>query len=307
MTPEHRLVERDVRADDPELSAEANEVLTRELREAVGDDRVTVPAERADELGRLGRRTRPTFAAALGANRVLIAITFAVLLIVGVIVALATDSWWAVVAASAVHAVGTLTIISMTLRLTTEVEHMAPEAAARLEEEGVPDPDRALSDLVEQYSEERGACGAAEVVSSGHNRITTEPGDDPRRAAAEQRTAITPAGSPVEPSDHRSMPMILPTVAVVGSVVVGVGAAVALGGIAWLAAAVLIASSLAWLYMQLRMEGGRETEREDAGGPERGVGDSREGRRTHLLPTIAVVVGAVVAGVILVGAMAGYV
>jgi hypothetical protein len=307
MTPEHRLVERDVRADDPELSAEANEVLTRELREAVGDDRVTVPAERADELGRLGQRTRPTFAAALGANRVLIAITFAVLLIVGVIVALATDSWWAVVAASAVHAVGTLTIISMTLRLTTEVEHMAPDAAARVEEEGVPDPDRALSDLVEQYSEERGARGAAEVVSSGHNRITTEPGDDPRRAAAEQRTAITPASSPVEPSDHRSTPMILPIVAVVGSVVVGVGAAVALGGIAWLAAAVLIANSLAWLYMQLRMEGGRETEREDAGGPERGVGDPREGRRTHLLPTIAVVMGAVVAGVILVGAMAGYV
>jgi hypothetical protein len=306
MTRERRFVERDVRADDPELSPEANEVLTRELQEAVGDDRVTVPAERADELGQLGQRMHGTFVAALGANRVLIAITFAVLLIVGVIVALATGSWWAVVAASAVHALGTLIIISMTLRLSTEVEHMAPEAAARLEAEGLADPDRALSDLVEQYSEERQARGAAEVVSSGHNRVTTEPGDDPRRATVEQRTAITPAGSPVEPSHQRSAPMILPILAVAGSVIVGVGAAIALGGIAWLAAAMLVASGAAWWYLQLRIDGGGETEREDAGGPGRSVGDSGAGRRTRLVPTIAIVVGAVVAGVILVGAMAGY-
>jgi hypothetical protein len=306
MSAERRFVERDVRVDDPELSPEANEVLTRELQEAVGEDRVTVPAERADELGRLGQRTRPTFAAVLGANRVLIAITFAVLVIVGAIVGLASGSWWAVVAAAAVHALGTLAIISMTLRLSTEVEHMAPDASARLEEEGVPDPDRALSDLVEQFSEERQARGAAEVVSSGHNRVTTTPDDDPRRAAVEQRTAITPAGSPVEPVDHRSAPMILPIIAVAGSVLVGVGAAIALGGIAWLAAAMLIATSIAWWYLQLRIDGGGETEREDAGGPGRGVGDSREGRRTRLLPTVAIVVGAVVAGVILVGAMAGY-
>jgi hypothetical protein len=198
-----------------------------------------------------------------------------------------------------------LVIVSMTLRLTTEVEHMAPEAAARLEEEGVPDPDRALSDLVEQYSEERSARGAAEVVSSGHNRVTTESADDPRRTAVEQRTAITPAGSPVEPSEHQSLPMILPVVAVVGSVVVGVGAAIALGGIAWLAAAMLIASGLAWVYLQLRLKGGSERER-DAEGPGRAVGDTRKGRRTRLLPTLAIVVGVVVAGVILVGAMAGY-
>ena len=306
MTPERRFVQREVRADDPQLSPEANAVLTRELREAVGDDRVTVPAERADQLGRLGQRTRPTFAAALGSNRVLIAITFAVLLIVGVIVALATGSWWAVVAAAAVHALGTVTIISMTLALSTEVEHAAPDAAARLEAEGVADPDRALSELVEQYSEERQARGAAEVVSSGHNRVTVEPGDDPRKAAVEQRTAITPAGSPVEPSSHRGAPMILPILAVAGSVIVGVGAAIALGGIAWLAAAMLVASSLAWLYLQLRMDGSGETEDEAAGGPERGIGDSRQGRRTRLLPTVAIVVGGVTAGVILVGAMAGY-
>src|SRR4051812_350325 len=306
MSPERRFVERDVRADDPQLSRAANEVLTRELQEAVGDDRVTVPAERADELGRLRERTRPTFAAVLGANRVLIAITFTVLLIVGVIVALATGSWWAVVAAAAVHALGALAIISMTLRLTTDVEHMTPAATARLEEEGVPDPDRALSDLVEQYSEERQARGAAEVVSSGHNRVTTEPDDDPRQATVEQRTAITPAGSPVEPSEHRSAPMILPIIAVAGSVLVAVGAAIALGGIAWLGAAILVATGLAWLYLQLRIDGGGEAQREDAGGPRRRVGDARRGRRTRLLPTVAIVVGAVVAGVILVGAMAGY-
>jgi preprotein translocase subunit Sec61beta len=37
------------------------------------------------------------------------------------------------------------------------------------------------------------------------------------------------------------------------------------------------------------------------------VGDARTGRRTRLLPTMVVVVGAVVAGVILLGAIAGFI
>lgn len=40
------LEQRTVEVDDPELSPEANRILTAEVREAVGAERVTVPRER---------------------------------------------------------------------------------------------------------------------------------------------------------------------------------------------------------------------------------------------------------------------
>jgi len=46
MNDGRRLVEREVRVDDPDLSPEANWRLTRELQEAVGSDRAQVRADR---------------------------------------------------------------------------------------------------------------------------------------------------------------------------------------------------------------------------------------------------------------------
>jgi membrane protein implicated in regulation of membrane protease activity len=306
MTRSRKLVEREVRVDDPDLSPEANRLMTGELRDAIGSDRAQVPAHRADDAGRLPNSGRPTLGVALATNRVLIAITFAVLLIVGVTVSLATGSWWAVVAACAVHALGTLIIVTMALRISTQVEHMAPGTAARLQDEGVADPDRALSDLLEQYAPDDQARGTAEVVSSGHNRVTVEPEDDQHRAGLEQRSAITPAGSPVEPSEHRSAPAVLPVAAVVGSVVVSLGAAIAIGGVAWVAAAIMVAVSVAWLLLQWRMDGRAESDPDTTARSERQIGDTRAGHRDLLLPTTLIVVGAVIAGVVLVGALGGY-
>jgi hypothetical protein len=112
---DRKMVEREVKVEDPQLSPEAERLLTAELREAVGKDRVRVPADRADSMGRVGGAERPSLWTALSANRLVIGITFFVLLIVGVIVALATGSWWAVVAACAVHAIGTLVVITWRL------------------------------------------------------------------------------------------------------------------------------------------------------------------------------------------------
>jgi hypothetical protein len=165
---DRKLVEREVKVEDPQLSPEAERLLTTEVREAVGQDRVRVPADRADSIGRVRDAGRPSLSAALSSHRLVISITFFVLLIVGVVVALATDSWWAVVAACAVHAIGTLVVVTLALRLTTEVEHVAPETAARLEEESVADPDGVVSDLAEQYTSGDEARGPAEVVSGGH-------------------------------------------------------------------------------------------------------------------------------------------
>jgi hypothetical protein len=305
---DRKMVEREVKVEDPQLSPEAERLLTAELREAVGKDRVRVPADRADSMGRVGGAERPSLWTALSANRLVIGITFFVLLIVGVIVALATDSWWAVVAACAVHAIGTLVVITLALRLSTEVEHVAPETAARLEEEGVPDPDGVISDLAEQYTSADEARGAAEVVSGGHNQVTTEPDEDRARATAEQRTALTPASRPTEPAGLKGAPMLLPITAVAGSVAVALVAAVVLGGQAWLGTVLLVGSAVAWLWLQWRVAGGEEERGDDAsGGPARRPGDSGRGRRSRLLPTTAIVVAAVVAGVIIVGQIAGYI
>src|SRR5919206_3952649 len=225
-------VRAEVRADDPELSPEANRLLTNELREAVGTDSLELPRERAEQAGRISAAGRPGLATLLATNRLLLVIAFVALVIVGVIVSLATGSWWAVVAAAAVHALGTIIVGAATLRLSTQVEHVDPTVAARLVDEGVSDPDEALSDLVTQYAGDRDARGAAEVVSTGHNEVSVSPDDDPARAGVEQRTALTPAGSPVAPSGRTGAPAILPLVAVVGSVGVGVAGVIIVGAIA---------------------------------------------------------------------------
>jgi hypothetical protein len=52
-----RFVSRDVRADNPNLSPEANRLLTDELREAVGADRVEVPGDGAERAAALRTST----------------------------------------------------------------------------------------------------------------------------------------------------------------------------------------------------------------------------------------------------------
>jgi hypothetical protein len=307
MVPDPRSrVQADVRADDPELSLEANRLLTDELREAIGTDTVELPRERAAQAGTVSGAGRPGLVTLVVSNRLLLLITFVALVIVGVIVSLATGSWWAVVAAAAVHALGTILVGSATIRLSTQVEHVDPTVAARLVDEGVADPDEALSDLVAQYAGDGNGRGAAEVLSTGHNEVTAAPHDDPARAAVEQQSALTPAGSPVGPGGRTGAPATLPLVAVAGSLVIGLAAAIALGGIAWLGAAMLVGAALAWLLLVRHMDGRGEDRGGRATGPERAIDDAGTGRRTRLLPTVIVVVGAVAAGVILVGAIAGY-
>jgi hypothetical protein len=272
-----RFVRREVRADDPELSPEANALLTEELRDAIGEDHVALPADRAEEAGHVRAAGHRTLATQFAVNRMLIVITLAMLIVVGVIVALATGNWWAVVAAVAVHAVGTFLVLSLTLQLSSEVEHVSPSTAAKLEDEGVADPDRALSDLIDQYG-----------PSEGGNEVSASPDEDPARSAAEQRNAMTPAGSPVGPSGARAAPTALPVIAVAGSVIVGLAAAIAIGGIAWVGAVLLIVAAVAWALLV------------------RQVDDASRHPRKRLLPIVAVVIPGAVAVVIIVGAIAGY-
>jgi hypothetical protein len=150
MSSDQRSSEREVSSNDPSLTPDANRILTEEAREVVGSDRVSVPAD-TDRASVRARGTGSPWKAGLASNRSFLIISFAFLLTVGVIVALATGSWWAVLAACAVHALGTVVVVGATIQMSTETEHVSPGAAARLEDEGVPDPDKRLSDLVEEF------------------------------------------------------------------------------------------------------------------------------------------------------------
>ena len=94
------------------------------------------------------------------------------LLVVGVIVALATESWIWFGVALFVHAVLSAVVIGSAIAQTTQVEKPSPTAVTALEEQGVADPEGALNDLVEQVAgEEEGSRvkrAAAEAGDAGH-------------------------------------------------------------------------------------------------------------------------------------------
>ncbi len=173
---------REVRAADPSLSPEANRVLTDELRRAVGRDEVEVPVGRPHvERGRHGGR--PGIVVLLAENRLVVAMTLLGALVVGAVISLATGSWWFLLLALGLDLLGVLAVVAIVLAMTTETEHVSPGAAARLEDEGVADPDRVFSDLVE---------GFAPADRRGDER-TTSADEDPAQAAAEQRSSVTPS------------------------------------------------------------------------------------------------------------------
>jgi len=283
---------REVVSDDPSLSPEANRILTQELREAVGAERVRVPRdtrhasqERHGEHGGL--------AEAFAANRILLAITFFGLLVVGAIVSLATGSWWAVVVAAVVHAIGTFVVLSTLASAARQTEHVAPTVAAKLAEEGVADPDAQLSDLVEEYSGARSGEGSAEMVTTGENEQTADPLEQPALAATEQRTANTPAGVPTAPAGtgsgiDRFMPIWVVGALMAVAVVVGALAPV-IGTRFLVVPAIGLPVGAIWLLMRKKLDDGDEAPRS----------------RARVLAFLAATVVAVGAFVLLMGWLAG--
>jgi hypothetical protein len=262
---------REVKSEDPSLSPAANELLTEELRDAVGTDRVEVPQGTPHHERDAHSAAGSSFGAQLVTNRILLAITFFAALVVGAIVSLAVGSWLFVVIACVIHAVSAFAVLTVLATAARQTEHVAPGVAARLEDEGVPDPDVALSELVAEYGGAQPGVGIPATVATGANRQTADPKDEPARAAAQQRTVQTPAGVPTEPAgDGSPMDRVL---------LQGLAAALALlavaGGVLaiWLGTrmlaipAVMLPLIALWLILQNRMGGDKEqTQREPAPG-----------------------------------------
>ena len=105
-----------MRSQDPSLSEKANELLTQELRDAIGSDEVVVSKDVPRRSGG-EHATRSTLTSTLSANRPLVLVTFLVMFVLGGVIALVTEQYWAVVLAAAMHAVGTLVVAAGAIAL----------------------------------------------------------------------------------------------------------------------------------------------------------------------------------------------
>lgn len=283
---------RPVRSEDPSLSSRANELLTSEVQQAVGAKEVEVDKQ-APRHSRERHAKHSTMGAALAANRPMIVVTFLVALVLGGIVAMVTDQYWAVILAIALHAIGTLVVAGAAIHLSTEVEHVDPTVAARLEEEGVGDPDRVLSELVEDYSGAREARGVSEVVSGGHNERTVAAEDDAAGSAAEQRTAMTPSSGGSPAGGSNSAVAALEWWIVGGLAVFSIAIAALMGGEMWALPVIVVPLCAGWIGLQQWMARGR-------GQSHRAAGDD-EGAARRLVPVSAFIVVGVVWFMVVVG------
>lgn len=244
--------EREVRAEDPGLSPETNARLTEELREVVGEDQVSVPADRPHATrGEHPHQHGP--AASLNVNRFQLIRTSAIVLTFGAVVALVTNDWWVLPLAAGVHALGTMLVTLTIVRVTTVAEHPSPTVAAALAEEGVRNPDEHFSRMVEEFRDEP-ERGTTEVISPGFNERGARADTDTAAAAAEQSSAMTPTSQPSEPAGSGGAPDALVWATIVSLLVLSIVLPPLTGGSwMWLLPAVMVPLLVGWGVMQRLM------------------------------------------------------
>lgn len=148
MTPKRRPIQ----SDDPSLSDEANRLLTDELREAVGHD--TMPdGPDPQPYAHEAHATATVLGVDLSGLRLGLIIMVLVLMVTGAVVGLGTGSWWLLLLALAILVSATVATALLTNSMTALEEHTDPATAARLEEEGIADPDRVLTELVHEVQD----------------------------------------------------------------------------------------------------------------------------------------------------------
>lgn len=185
---------RDVVVNEPDLSAATNRRLTEEVQAAVGEERVEVPADRPHpSAGEAVPRPRRLAPWAPSGYMIMMIITSGI--VGGAILALITNEWWVLPLVFAVLAVMTAIVVAVTMGMTTNTERPSPSTVAAMEEEGIADPERHFTELVEEYAPDHGA--------EGHNERTSSAEAEPGKAAAEQRAAGTPASGPTRPVGPR--------------------------------------------------------------------------------------------------------
>ena len=94
-----------------------------------------------------------------------------------------------------VHGVLTAVVVGASMTLFSQVEKPDPNVVAKLEEEGVDDPEPVINDLIEQAAGEEEGTRSRRAVTDDAGE-TRPPDEDPADAAAGQQNATTPASEP---------------------------------------------------------------------------------------------------------------
>jgi hypothetical protein len=245
--------EREVKADDPNLSAALNARLTAELREVIGAETVEVPRGRARFSEGDGRDAHGV-AAYVTMHRLQLVRATAIVLTFALIVALATDMWWLIPVAAGVHALGTMTVVLTTVRLLTISEHPSPELAAALSEAGVGSSEEFFSNMADEFRPvSTGSTG--DVLSPGANQRSADATVDPARAGGEQSSAMTPTSQPSEPvGDGEAPDFILWSVMVVLLITSFVIPPISGESAMWLLPVLMVPVLGIWFYIQRLMD-----------------------------------------------------
>jgi hypothetical protein len=154
MHPEEHRSERAVRSEDSTLTPGANELLTHELQDVVGHDRVAVPDSVVDH-----RRDRHATHSPLLAPFVEMELALVVTLLLGAltlgVVAVAAGGAWVVVGVFVALLLATAAVLGLILHMAAEEEHLSPETAAALEDQGVANPDHGFNQLVHEFEDDQ--------------------------------------------------------------------------------------------------------------------------------------------------------
>lgn len=145
------FITRTIESTDPSLSTEANQRLTDALRNVIGRDRVDLPSGRADHRSdRHG--THGSLVASAISVRVELFLVGAILAMTALIaVAMTASSSWLVAITTVLLLPAVALIARFVFALFDEHEHLDPETAAMLSEEGVGDPDRLFNELIHDF------------------------------------------------------------------------------------------------------------------------------------------------------------
>jgi hypothetical protein len=128
------------------------QVLKEEVKDALDGEADDATVERA-----LGDPPRSRFATVISENELLIGLTLAGAVVFGVVLSVFLNSWLFLVLAVAVHAIGTIATTALAVWLATSGDKPDPRTVARLEEQGVADPEQAVNDAV--HNVRKGGAG----------------------------------------------------------------------------------------------------------------------------------------------------
>jgi hypothetical protein len=127
------------------VNRDAERTMREEMEIALGE-RVS-----EDEAREALERPSPTLGHWVKEQKLAVAVSGSAAIVVGAIISLATGSWLVLVLALLVHGLMTLVVGVMVLKIAGETEKPSPETVARLQAEGVDDPEAKLNRAIQAH------------------------------------------------------------------------------------------------------------------------------------------------------------